>query len=84
MGHIFVAITIQYGYISPMSKDPKAVVVEIISLIGKTEAERLLIEMKISPSMAAKLVRGKYKSELKALSASAIRAALQRASSQAS
>lgn len=47
-----------------MSKDPKEIVGEIIRLVGKPAAERLLITAKVSPSTAGKLVRGKYSSEI--------------------
>jgi hypothetical protein len=55
-----------------MSKDPKGIVKEIIKLMGEPEAERLLIEAGLSPSLAAKLKRGKYKSEVGRLAADAI------------
>ncbi len=58
-----------------MSKDPKTVVQDIIRLVGKRKAERLLIGAKVSPSVAGKLVRGKYESEVGELIAAAIETA---------
>jgi hypothetical protein len=55
-----------------MSKDPKKVVQELVRLVGKPRAERLLIEADVSPSTAGKLVRGTYASEVGLLIASAI------------
>ncbi len=46
-----------------MSKDPKDVIKEMLKLVDRPEAERLLIAQKISPSMAYKLVRGAYVSK---------------------
>ena len=60
------------GYIGPMKKDAKMVVKEIVSLVGKPRAERLLIANEISPSMAGKLIRGTYKYEVGTLFAAAI------------
>jgi len=62
-----------------MIKDPKAVVREIIQLVGKPEAERLLIDAGVSPSLAAKLKRGKYRSEIGRLVAEAIARAKEKA-----
>jgi hypothetical protein len=45
-----------------MLNGPKKQVSEMIELVGKSEAERLLILAKVSPSMAGKLIRGTYKS----------------------
>lgn len=55
-----------------MSKDPKDVVQEIVQLVGKPKAERLLIIADVSPSTAARLVRGTYESEVGTLVAAAI------------
>ena len=55
-----------------MVKDPKKVVQEIVQLVGKPKAERLLIAEKASPSSAGKLVRGKYESAIGELLAEAI------------
>lgn len=55
-----------------MSKDPKRVVQEIVDLVGKRRAERILINADVSPSVAGKLVRGKYDSEIGVLVAAAI------------
>lgn len=55
-----------------MSKDPKKVVEEIVSMVGKPKAERLLIAEEVSPSMATKLVGGKYRWDVSPLYAAAI------------
>lgn len=67
-----------------MSKDPKKTVKEIIQLVGKPKAEKLLIGADVSPSTAGKLVRGTYESEVGALVAAAIERAREAAESQAS
>ena len=51
------------GYLDPMSKDPNDAIKEMLSMVERPEAERLLIAEKISPSMAYKLVRGTYRSK---------------------
>lgn len=66
-----------------MSKDPKRVVEEMVQLIGQRRAERLLIAQEISPSLAGKLARGTYESEVGPLIAAAIERA-RTAASQAS
>ncbi len=55
-----------------MSKDPRDAVKEMLKLVERPEAERLLIAEKISPSMAYKLVRGAYVSKPGAFYAEAI------------
>lgn len=55
-----------------MSRDPKEVVQEIVELVGKREAVRLLVVADVSTSVAGKLVRGVYESEVGALVAAAI------------
>lgn len=55
-----------------MNKDPREIVQEIIKMVGKRKAERLLIHEKISPSVASKLARGAYPSEIGELVADAI------------
>lgn len=62
-----------------MSKDPLKMVEEMVSKVGKPKAERLLIEHEISPSMAYKLVRGKYENEIRSLYATAIEKAFEAA-----
>lgn len=57
---------------SGMSKDPKTVVQEIVQLVGQRRAERFLIAEEISPSLAGKLARGNYESEVTLLTAAAI------------
>lgn len=47
-----------------MTKDPKIVVKEIVQLVGKRRAEKLLVQADVSTSMAGKLVRDKYDSEI--------------------
>lgn len=59
-----------------MSKDPKDLVKEIVSKVGKPKAERILIACDVSPSTAGKLVRGTYASEVGALVAAAIAKAM--------
>ncbi len=55
-----------------MNKDPKKIVEELVEMLGKQRAERLLIEADISPSTAGKLVRGKYPSQIRFLMGAAI------------
>lgn len=45
---------------------------EMVELVGKPAAERLLIEHEISPSMAGQLVRGKYEYKVRAIYLAAI------------
>ena len=45
---------------------------EMVSKVGQPKAERLLIEHEISPSMAYKLVRGKYGYEIRSIYVAAI------------
>lgn len=47
-----------------MSIDPKKQVQEIVEAVGKRKAERLLVTAGVSSSMAGKLIRGKYESEI--------------------
>lgn len=56
-----------------MSKDPKDVIKEIVQLIGKVRAERLLIVNDVAPSTACKLVRGAYASAVGELLAEKIK-----------
>lgn len=67
-----------------MHKDPKQTVMEIVQMVGRPEAERLLISEKLSPSLATKLVRGLYESQVRALVADAIERAKEAAKAQAS
>jgi hypothetical protein len=60
------------SYIGLMDRDPKKVVKEIVQLVGKRKAERLLIGENVSPSTAGKLTRGKYESAVGDLIATAI------------
>lgn len=53
-------------------RNAKTTVSEIIRLVGKSEAERLLIAAEVSPSTAGKLVRGTYLSEVGRFIAGAI------------
>lgn len=55
-----------------MSKDPKQLVQEMVRRLGKREAERLLINARVSSSVAGKLIRGTYPSEVGELVAAAI------------
>ena len=55
-----------------MSKDPREIVQELVQMIGKRKAERLLISENISPSVANKLARNAYPSEIGELVAAAI------------
>ncbi len=58
--------------VAPMSKDPKKIVEELVEMLGKPRAERLLIEADVSPSLAGKLVRGTYPSQIGILVGAAI------------
>lgn len=65
-----------------MSKDPKEIVREIVDMVGKSKAVRLLVKADASPSVAGKLTRGTYASEIGDLLAGAIRRAHQMASEE--
>lgn len=65
-----------------MSKDPKEIVSEIVKLVGKSRAEKLLIRADASPSVAGKLTRGTYESEVGDLLAGAIRRAREMAEAE--
>jgi hypothetical protein len=65
-----------------VSKDPKKIVSEIVKLVGKSRAEKLLIMADASTSVAGKLVRGRYPNEVGDLLAGAIRRAREMAEAE--
>lgn len=67
-----------------MAKDPKDMVQEIIQLVGKQRARKLLILEDASTSTAIKLVEGTYPYTPGALIAAAIKRAREKAIEEAS
>lgn len=53
-------------------KDPQEQVMEIVALVGKPEAERLLVAEKVSLPIAARLCRGAYDHKIGVFMADAI------------
>jgi hypothetical protein len=78
-----VASPILMGYIGCMLSDPKKLVSEMVDLVGSSETERLLILANVSPSLAGKLRRGTYKSEIGRPIAACIEKALEQAKRKA-
>ncbi len=47
-----------------MNMNPKDIVRELVDRVGKREARRLLVISMVAPDTAAKLVNGRYQSEV--------------------
>ncbi len=67
-----------------MIKDPKKLIKELASQVGRPEAKRLLVTEGISVSVADKLVRDVYKSDVGLLVQDAISRAIKAAKAKAS
>lgn len=65
-----------------MLKDPKIIVRELASQVGKHEAQKLLVDEGVSTSTAQKLVSDRYKPEIKELVRQAIGRAIEAAKSR--